>query len=75
MQSFDYKDESKDVKGKVRTKKILILLSVIDRSPVSHQRAPADSPRLEERCESDYSKLGRCYSDDREKHLQTTTKC
>jgi len=73
MQSFDYKDEQKDVKGKVSNLLISYELSVIDRPPVSYQRATADSLRLEKCSQPHYSKFGWSYPNDWKKHFQTIT--
>ena len=69
MQTFDYKDESKDVKGKVSKSQFLMCFIFLDWPFVSYQRALVDSSRLEERCEFDHPKFGRCDPNDRKKHL------
>ena len=96
MKNYDYKDETKDVKGKVghhQKSKILpheesnFICSIyynefsltlprilIDWETQCYSRAPADASGLEKRRQCDHSQPRRSNADDREKHLQTSSK-
>jgi len=60
MKIYDYKDETKDVKGKVGTYKLIFL----DRETQCYLRALADAPGPEKCFLSDYSQLGRGHAND-----------
>ena len=86
MKTYDYKDEQKDVKGKVSSssdslhrssihvfiphRKILSIDWALKRD----HRAPSDASGLENRCERHHSQPRRSHADDWEKHFQATAK-
>ena len=82
MKTYDYKDEQKDVKGKVSddflpTYHFLtsMRLKTLDRATERDHWAPSHALRLENRCERHHPQPRRSHADDREEHFQASTKC
>jgi len=69
MKIYDYKDESRDVKGKVRS---IPTKNLADRETECDLRATTNATGLKERSQSDHSQPRRGNADDWEKHFQTT---
>lgn len=65
--TYDYNDETKDVKGKVSD-----LLTIAERENQCHFRVARASPRTEVRDEPHHPQLRRGDADDREEHLQAS---
>lgn len=68
MKTYDYTDETKDVKGKVKN-----LNNFSERKNQRNQRITKFTIGVEERNVADHSKPRRGHADDREKHFQTPT--
>lgn len=71
MKIYDYKDESRDVKGKVSSN---LPVTFVDRKTERNHRVTTNAPGLKERSKSNHSQPRRSYADDWEKYLQTSTK-
>lgn len=72
MKNYDYKDEGRDVKGKVIFKSFnFINLIHVDRETQRNPRAPTNALGLEKCDGPNHSQLGRGHANDRKEYIQT----
>ena len=71
MKNYDYKDEGRDVKGKVKFKYCSNQLVHLDWETQRNLRAPANAAGLEKCDGPNHSQLGRGHANDRKEYLQT----